>query len=359
MLSAYFGSVKKSIADVFMFLASALMFVSILVNHGGAGMAYGGSLLLETITPYLMARVYLRNEIQLVKFAKVYIFVIFVMLIPVLYEAKTGSNLFKSTFGFPGGELPDMRLGFYRAAGPLDHPILFGIFAASGLSLAYALLPKSWIKYAVVLCASFASLSSAAYVMLAMQSVLLAKKKIASARLSTYAFLLAGAYLFIDVFSNRQPLAVLASYLSLDKQTSYFRLLIYENAIKSVESNPFLGIGLNDWTRPDWMPPSIDSFFMVLAVRHGLLTLLCVLLVIYFALKSTYANNQSDLHIAFRVLLFSLIVAVFTVHIWNTMYVFFWLILGIAVNLKYIRPSNKSDHELNSLEQLHHGKIST
>jgi hypothetical protein len=340
VLSTYFQKVTKALPDLLMIIAVCLMNISLWVNNGTSGVAYGGSILLETAVPYLMARAYLRNKIQLANFAKVYFLVILVLLPLVLYEAKMGTNVLKQLFRTGDSNLPEMRLGFYRSSGPLDHPILFGIFAASGISLAYSLMRKGFLKYIVILASAIASLSSAAYVMVAMQVLLLKQKILANARLKTYGILFAAIYIFISIFSNRSPLAVFASYLSLDKETAYFRILIYEYAMASVMNNPFLGIGLNDWARPEWMPPSIDSFYLLTGVRYGIPVLFCIVLIIYYALKNTYINDPSKVHVSIRILIMSLVVSAYTVHFWNVMYVFFWLMLGLAVNLKDIPAIN-------------------
>jgi hypothetical protein len=60
----------------------------------------------------------------------------------------------------------------------------------------------------------------------------------------------------------------------------------------------------------------------------------------YFSLKSTYVNYSSSESVGIRVLLISIIVAAFTVHMWNAMYVFFWLLIGVSNNLGQFKPAN-------------------
>ena len=334
VLSKYFALPTKHSADKFVFITSFLMIVTMAVNSGMKGTIFGASLALETLFPYLMARVYVTKLEHFVSVQRIYVFLIAILILPVSYEAIKGTNIFTVLFGGDTGK-HEMRLGFYRSAGPMDHPILFGIFSAAGLSLTQLSTDRRWLKRGLIALATFASLSSAGFVMFFMQAVLLWKKKMASAKLSTYLIAIISVYILIDMLSNRSPLAVMASYLSLDKQTAHFRLLIYESAIKNVLDNLFMGIGLNGWVRPEWMPPSIDNFFMLVAVRHGVLTVSSILMVIWAVLQSTYAYN-SGIHIAFRILVLSMVFAIFTVHIWNSVYVFFWFILGITANLKFI-----------------------
>ena len=47
-------------------------------------------------------------------------------------------------------------------------------------------------------------------------------------------------------------------------------MLIWHYGSASALNHPLFGVGLNEWERPEWMPPSIDNFWLFLAVRYGL-----------------------------------------------------------------------------------------
>ena len=332
VLDRYFRRTKKSIADLWVFVASFLMLGSMLFNHGLSALPFGSSLMLETLIPYLIGRVFLNSVEALNKFISVYFISLSIIFVPVMIEFISGANLLMGT----NSTQHEMRFSFYRSFGPFDHPILFGIYAAAGVGLIHVLLEKFLTKYVISISCALCSLSSAAYLMVVIQLFFLWSKKIATYKIKTYAILFVIIYIAIDLYSQRSPLAVLATYLSLDKETAYFRLLINENAIENVKQNPFLGIGLSDWNRPSWMPYSIDNFYLVLAVKHGVFATLSVLIVMLLALKSTYAISDEKIGVAFRMLLISMAIALFTVHIWNSVYVFFWIILGLSINLQYI-----------------------
>lgn len=337
----FFSRIKRLPVDYFVFATAGLMLASMLVNHGLDGLAYGGSLVLETIVPYILGRVYIQNKENLIGFADVHFKVILLLLVPSIYELLTGYDLFVHPFG---GELirndQGIRFGLYRTQGPFDHSILAGIFAATGLALTSISQKNGIGKYLVILVVSITSISSAVFLMLAMQIAMLKIRVLALARLSRYAFALIGAYVFINIFSNRTPMEVLASYITMDPATAYYRVLINNYAMDSVIQNPFFGIGLHDWPRPAWMPSSIDDFWLMIAVTNGLLTLTCLFIVIYFSLKSTYVNYSSSESVGIRALLISVIVGAFTVHLWSSLYVFFWLLIGVSNNLGQFKPSN-------------------
>lgn len=335
----YFSRIKKLPVDNFVFAFAGLMLVTLFINNGSAGLAYGGSLALETIVPYLMARVYIQNKENLIAFADIYFKLILLLLVPVIYELFTGYDLLIHPFG---GEIlrndQGVRFGLYRAQGPFDHPILLGFIAAAGFALTTISKKNGVARYLVILAVSFTSISSAVFLMLAIQVAILKIQRLAHARLSSFASVLIGSYLFIDLFSNRSPAEVLASYLTLDPATGYYRILINSYVWENVMRNPLIGIGLNDWTRPAWMPPSIDNFWLLIALQYGFITLTCIIIVVYLSLKSTYVNYKTSESVGIRAMLIAIIITLITVHIWNALYVFFWLILGIANNLAQFKP---------------------
>ncbi|HEY4963078.1 MAG TPA: hypothetical protein VIH90_00075, partial [Candidatus Saccharimonadales bacterium] len=218
----FFSRIKRLPVDNFVFVTAGLMFVSMLINNGSDGFAFGGSLVLETIVPYLLGRVYIQKKENLIAFADVHFKVILLLLIPVMYELFTGHNIFIHTFGgVVGRNLQSIRFGLYRASGPFEHAILLGIFAAAGFALTSISKKNGIAKYLAILVVSFTSISSAVYLMLAIQIVMLKIERLAHARLSSYAFVLIGAYVFINILSNRTPMEVLSSYLTMNPETAY------------------------------------------------------------------------------------------------------------------------------------------
>lgn len=330
----------KTSADGFVFLLSALMMVAMLVSDGLNGIAFSLSLVMETLGTYLIARSFIYDKQNIFLFIKSYYVVLLLIIFPLLYESLTSINL----FGVPPRLDPELykRFGFYRAQGPFDHPILCSLFVASGLSLLYISSRRRIIKNIPVLLGVFSTVSTAGFLMVALQGFLLANKKFASYALSRYLAFLAVAYVVVDMISNRPPLAVLASYLALNKETAYYRILQLRFGSDNIADHPFFGIGLGEWVRPEWLPPSIDNFYLVIALRYGLPALMCLLYVIFLALRATYSDKQSELHIAFRILLVTFSISIYSVHIWSSVSVFFWMIVGICVNLQFIKTDNSS-----------------
>ena len=104
----------------------------------------------------------------------------------------------------------------------------------------------------------------------------------------------------------------------------------------NVWQNPFIGLGLNDWVRPDWMlfVASVDNFWLLNAMRYGIpgfLSLLLPVLISVFAVGRGGADDGAvakNIRLAWVFCMISFSVSLTTVHIWATLYSFFFFLFG-------------------------------
>ena len=93
--------------------------------------------------------------------------------------------------------------------------------------------------------------------------------------------------------SNRAPLVVLISYITFSTSTAYNRILIWRYGTDDVMGSPLFGIGLNDWSRPIWMGSSVDNFWLLWAMRYGLVGFLLlaipILLILYKVIRRDFS----------------------------------------------------------------------
>ena len=142
--------------------------------------------------------------------------------------------------------------------------------------------------------------------------------------------------LSIEIVANRSVPAIVASYLAFDQQSYWFRMLIWHYGSASALNHPLFGIGLNEWERPVWMPPSIDNLWLVLAVRNGLpapFLLLLALLSIFLAVgfKKGLDDKITAYRTAFLISMTALFMVGWTVHFWDAAYVLFLFLMGSGV----------------------------
>ncbi len=214
------------------------------------------------------------------------------------------------------------------------------MFCAATLSLVfYGLRGGLWQRLSrstVVVVATFFSLSSAPLLALGLQFGLIAWD-FATRRVPHRWLILGGgfaaAFIAVDIVSTRSPFLVLSSYLTFNTQTGYMRTYIWDYASADVLRHPLFGIGLNEWARPEWMPPSVDNFWLLTALRYGLPAFAFLALGIVFSLQFLVRRRITSVSISEvrRGLMVSLLALIFvgtTVHFWNATFCTFMFLLG-------------------------------
>ena len=257
-----------------------------------------GALFLETFGAYLLARVYIRDVSSFRAMARLLFIVVLVLLPLALVESVTSRNIVLellrpiglSYAPYPG----EPRWGLERAQTAFPHPILYGVFCAAAFSLTFYVVMMKRTKLArtvgagLVALATFFSLSTGAYVAVWIQ-VALAIWDSVTRRIRRRWLILGGlaaaAFVIVSMFSNRTPFHVFITYLTFNSDSSYNRILIWDYGTAEVMRNPLFGIGYGEFDRPWWMHASVDNFWLLIAMRHGLpaffLFVAAILLIMY------------------------------------------------------------------------------
>ena len=352
-----------SLVDLLIFAHLAWAYVVIGHYHGfGVAIESGGIRMLELGGAYLIARTYIVGEKEF-RGAAAFLFAIACVLTPlVLLESISGVHLIKTLAAKITGQsfvssIED-RFGLSRAFGPFDHPILFGVFAASALGMvwirAYPRLGQPHVrqlpKIAVVLSA-LTSMSSGALAALITQFMLLVwdrKTRHIQSRWKIFCAIGLAMYVCVDLISNRSAMKVFLSYLTFSPGTAYNRIIIFEWGIQDVWRNPMLGIGFSVWTRPEWMhSTSMDNFWLVQAVTFGIPGFLTIALPVLLLLSrkwSSLPQRIRRLRTGWVISMIGLILAGCTVHFWNSLFVYFAFLLGMGawfVNVRQRRASTQ------------------
>ncbi len=240
---------------------------------------------------------------------------------------------------------PSIRLGLMRGQGPFPHPILAGIFLGSFLPLYLVAGLRGWPLWLGLfggLCCVF-TFSSGAFLVLASGLALVAanfmilRTSMVSWRLALLGLLV--VIIFLEVASQSGVVKLITRFAALNNQTAFFRLLIWDEGIKTVVENPIFGIGFGDWARPRWMPPSVDNYWLVLAMRHGVIAPLLALLGVLLAVVGLARNSvrlatvdQNTIR-GTAIALSVMCLGVFSVALWLSPQVWFFALLGIAASL--------------------------
>jgi O-Antigen ligase len=344
------------------FFAFNIWTLAIFTHHlGGAdGLVYGGSLALESLGAYLVARAYVRDRSMLVESLKVMLLAVCTAALIALPETLLAQNfahdILRQLTGYEHPVAVQHRLGLTRAYSTFDHPIHYGTFCAGLLTLLVYAERRRMRRHgraALLTGATFLGVSSAPMLCLALQFAMMAwdwlTRGLRSRTLITCT-LIAGLFIGISLVSSRGPFGLVATGLTLDSWTGYYRLQIWIHGLENVWANPWTGIGLADWQRPWWMvSDTVDAFWLVIAMREGIPGFLLLALAIAMLASAVVSRSVRSASIDTRYImrgwmisLIALCLVGATVHYWNVLYAYFFFFLGLG-GLLADPPQSSSD----------------
>lgn len=233
------------------------------------------------------------------------------------------------------------RLGMQRVSLMFLHPIHWGVFAAVTFTATMALFRGGMtrlLRCGTSLCAVVSSLSSGALAALTVQIGLMSWNRLMAGNRHRWLILfvaLAFIYVLVDLISTRSPMRVAFTYLTFSSHTAYWRMIIWEYGSAEALRHPLFGIGFEEWERPSYMySGSMDNFWLVIAVRHGIPALLgfCLIAVVPVVkgFRKLARGGPDPTTEAYIFALAGLVVSACTVHYWLALLVFFTFFCGMA-----------------------------
>lgn len=327
---------------------------TLLYLHGAAGVEFGVSYGLDLMSGYFVARAFVRTTDQFLATARLLVFaVIFTVPFAVIEAMGRGQPLLEMFRTLPGIDVirtqPDERLGLIRAQVIFRHSIHYGLFCALGVAFAIGLAVRAggllWraMRFGAVSLGVVLSLSSGAALMSSIQLAILAYERLFRswrARWTVLLVILTLAFVVAELGSDRTVVMILATSIAFNSHNAYWRRTIFEWGSKSVGEHPLFGIGLSDWERPIFMPSaSVDNFWLLTAMRHGLPALL--LLAAVFVLLTWAAGRvrvapgspAAAVRVTWLATIIGLGVAMGTVHLWGPIQTLAMFVLGSGAYL--------------------------
>lgn len=339
------GGIHKP--DIFMALYCMWCPISLLMVHGAqVGLQSGGIIVVESAGAYFFGRCFIRGPEQFYAMTRLLLIIVAIMLPFAILETVTNANviltLFSKVFPTHPESLKDARWGLRRVQGVFEHPILFGVSCGAILSLVHLVYgddksaAKRWFASGVVLMTAFLSLSSGpitalvAQISLIFWNWLLAKDVRRWQYLWAFSFTL---YLFISLASNQSVFEFLLTHFSFEPASAYYRVLIWNYGSDSALNHPLFGVGYGRWDRPDWMPPSIDMFWLYHAVLFGIPAGIFMIggflaMFISIAFRKGLDEQRLRYRTAYLIMMTGYFLVGWTVHFWNATYVLFLFLHG-------------------------------
>lgn len=344
LLSGKYG--KLILTDLLMGLFTLWSVLSLMVSMGPSYLEFAGITAIEIWASYLIGRCLVRSSDSFRFVTRVLIPVVLFILIEAMAQSIGRFSLYDPFFSALGDTFPwprEERLGLLRASSTFEHPILYGVFCAATFSLlVYA--PRvskpgilGWRIAWLPMIATFFSLSVGGWLPLIGQIMLIAWDVLFRNFVKRWKLLLTlviTVFVALDLASNRTPFEVFISYFTLDSNTAYWRILIFQHASDDVMQNPIFGIGLHDWSRPHFMySSSVDNFWLLTAMRHGLPGLALIASAYLAGILRCNRNKDVPPHVQKQQLGLSLVlvclgVSIATVHLWGATFLYFCFLIG-------------------------------
>lgn len=343
---------QANLVDILLFFFVILATASLIYNHGlKDGVESAGILIIEILGSFYLARLFITTPKSYYEINMWFATILAVLLVFSLYEAFAKHRILHEwAKNLTGNDSLDYRLythyyirmGIMRTTNLFAHPILYGTIGAIFfpfivLLAVYKFKLSNALKAAAIFIGMVTTLSSAPLLSVAFQAMtaVLTRFWHGGKRFwFGFGFLALSAMILINALSNRGFFAILISYLTFNPVTGYYRLLQWEYTMDDIRENPLFGIGLNDWTRPDWMNNSIDSFWLLMTLQHGLIASFILLFMCLYAVFHML-NRLHKFHPASRwmirswILAFmSLILIGFTVDYFGKIQPLFFFVLG-------------------------------
>ncbi|HPY40857.1 MAG TPA: O-antigen ligase family protein [Thiolinea sp.] len=353
---------RADLTDVLLLGLIILSFASFWYNHSlQKAIESTGLYLLETLGAFYLAKLFITTPERFYRINQAFIGILVLLTLPAIYEALSHHRILHEWAERLTGHLSiDYRLytdyyirgSIMRTTSVFAHPILYGTLAALFFPFAILLFwrqqkLRQLVAVLGLVISMLTTLSSAPLLSLIFQAFTVPLVKFwHTARRFWVALFFSGlaSAMLIQALSNRGFFGILISYLTFNPNTGYFRMLQWEYTMDDIQDHPILGIAHNDWTRPywkDWMGDSIDSFWLLVTLQHGIFAFMLLftacLYAVFSVLNQVHRQHESiKWMVSSWILSFmSLILIGFTVDYFDKLQPMFFFTLGAMSWAKY------------------------
>ncbi len=361
---------KADLIDILLFIFIIFASVSLIYNHGlQKGIESSGILTIEILGAFYLARGLITTPKSYYQINMLFVTILALLVIFSIYEALAHHRILHEwAKNITGHDSLNwklythyyIRFDIMRTTNLFAHPILYGTIGAIFfpfiiLLLLYRFKFSNLLKTLALLIGMISTLSSAPLLSVVFQGMtaILAQYWTGAKRLwMAVAFFGISGFLLIEAMSNRGFFAILISYLTFNPVTGYYRMLQWQYSMDDIAANPVFGIGLHDWSRPEWMSSSIDSFWLLMTMQHGLfagfILLFCSLYAVFHILNDLHKHHPATRWMvkSWVLAFMSLILIGFTVDYFGKIQPLFFFVLGSIGWAKYYPEFNQSVQKL-------------
>jgi len=335
-------------SDVAGVLMAGWMLVAAAITGGVSSLSSPAAESLQFLFAYIVGRAFFSGPAALDTFIRTLKALTFFMILVAVAEHITGRwvahDITAAVFGTKP-LTPVFRDGFIRATSTLDHPILFGVFSAlvNAILLLWEKNGSRRVMLSLVcLLGCILSQSSAslmAYVLGVAAYAYDRQLRTVSARWTIF-WVLFGVAAGLIFLVTKHPIGWVISHLTLDPQSGYYRILIWDAALGAIAQSQLIGYSFQLFSQ-HILDNTIDSVWLVEALRYGVPAVAFLFWANIAAIwparrRQTAAEDDFDrrMNFAFTIVLLLFVFSGITVHIWNYMWIFWGMCIGIKTSLR-------------------------
>ena len=148
---------RVTAGDVLIGLHCLWVALALVVLHGTERIPYAGITVIEIFASYLLGRLLIRNAADYRLFFRYFLIALLLLAPFVAVEMATGKLVLSQVLDKLADTHPklqtdadQMRMGFYRAQGVLEHPILWGVFCSMGIANVFYIHRQRLFRSAVL-----------------------------------------------------------------------------------------------------------------------------------------------------------------------------------------------------------------
>ena len=334
--------------------------VGILYNNGPTRAVFVVNNTITILGGYMIGRVLMRRTTDYEQFFRWFFYGLVFWFPFAVFELVAKRMIISEILALFADPLPragnDPRLGLNRVQAFMEHAITYGLLCSVGVANSYYLLRDAPVmkrlgRTGFFAFMTFISLSSAPNIAQGMQFMMIAwDRLLGSARLKWVLLVVVGGAtaLVVQLAAPHGIVGLVIDNLAFDSSTGWGRTEIFEYGSAEVMRHPWFGIGLGDgWIRPWYRKPSVDNFWLMTALRYGLLALLPLVGGILLHLAIIMARGDLDEKMAnyrrgYVIAWIGIIFTLATVHIWGAAPIFIMAYLGAGA-MFYTGPELEGD----------------
>src|ERR1700730_11527006 len=358
-LSVLLRASRRIVAsDIFAFLTSAWMVGSRIPDDGLNPSAVAA--VIELFGGYIVGRAYFYGPRALKEFLRIFKVVTFLVIMIAVLDPLFGQNVAQTIAAMiaqtPVSISNQYRFGIVRAASTIEMAELYGTFCCAAASIFLFLEDNKTRKFGWAgFCLFGCILALSSGPLLAFTIIIFFTAydylfKRFSKRWKLVNALLA-LFLLIVFFVVDRPLPWLISHMTLDPETGFFRLYVFDYVAQQISMSPLVGYGFGAVGDDEFLgTTTVDNVWLVCAARYGIPMIVFFLfanLATFASLGSARGNrSNSPFMMSAGTGLTQVIVAFMlvglTVHFWNAMWQLWAVCIGVRGSIKEWHAQQKT-----------------